>query len=295
MAKSVQKITLSQSRDIPFNRLLLSQSNVRRIKAGVSIEELAQDIARRTLLQSLTVRPVLDDDGAETGMFEVPAGGRRYRALELLVKQKRLSRTAPVPCVVRTEGLAEEDSLAENVQRAPLHPLDQFRAFRDLHEKGMSEEEISAAFFVSIQVVKQRLKLASVSSKLLEIYSEDGMTLDQLMAFTVNPDPERQEQVWEALQRSHNKEPYYIRRLLTEGAIRASDKRAQFVGIEAYEAASGDVMRDLFQQDDGGWLQNPVLLDRLVAGKLECEAATVRSEGWKWVEVAGCETNRELR
>ena len=120
MAKSTQKITLSQSRDIPFKKLVLSQANVRRIKAGVSIEELAEDIARRTLLQSLTVRPVLDDDGAETGMFEIPAGGRRYRALELLVKQKRLARTAPVPCVVRTEGLAEEDSLAENVQRAPL-------------------------------------------------------------------------------------------------------------------------------------------------------------------------------
>ncbi len=122
MAKSTQKITLSQSRDIPFNKLVLSQANVRRIKAGVSIEQLAEDIARRTLLQSLTVRPVLDDVGAETGMFEIPAGGRRYRALELLVKQKRLGRTAPVPCVVRTEGLAEEDSLAENVQRAPLHP-----------------------------------------------------------------------------------------------------------------------------------------------------------------------------
>src|SRR6516225_7158574 len=74
-----------------------------------------------------------------------------------------------------------------------------------------------------------------------------------------------------------------IRRLLTEGAVRASDKRTQFVGIEAYEAAGGDVMRDLFQQDDGGWLQNPMLLDRLVAEKLEREAATVRSEGWKWV------------
>jgi ParB family chromosome partitioning protein len=285
MAKSVQKITLSQSRDIPFNRLVLSQSNVRRIKAGVSIEELAQDIARRTLLQSLTVRPVLDDAGAETGMFEVPAGGRRYRALELLVQQKRLARTAPVPCVVRTDGLAEEDSLAENVQRAPLHPLDQFRAFRDLRDKGMSEEEIAAVFFVNVQVVKQRLKLASVSSKLLDIYAEDSMTLDQLMAFTVNPDHERQEQVWEALQRSHNKEPYYIRRLLTEGAVRASDKRAQFVGIAAYEAAGGEILRDLFQQDDGGWLQNPVLLDRLVAETLEREADSVRSEGWKWVEV----------
>jgi ParB family chromosome partitioning protein len=132
MPKSVAKIALSSSRDIPFNRLVLSQANVRRIKAGVSIEELAEDIARRTLLQSLTVRPILDDKGAETGMFEVPAGGRRFRALELLVKQKRLARNAPIPCVVRTEGLAEEDSLAENIQRAPLHPLDQFRAFLTL-------------------------------------------------------------------------------------------------------------------------------------------------------------------
>jgi hypothetical protein len=41
------KITLNASRDIPFNKLVLSQSNVRRVKAGVSIEELAEDIARR--------------------------------------------------------------------------------------------------------------------------------------------------------------------------------------------------------------------------------------------------------
>ena len=285
MSKSKQKITLSQSRDIPFNKLVLSQANVRRIKAGVSIEELAEDIARRTLLQSLTVRPVLDDNGTETGMFELPAGGRRYRALELLVKQKRLARTAPIPCVVRTEEIAEEDSLAENVQRAPLHALDQFRAFA-LREKGMSEEEMAAAFFVSVQVVKQRLKRASVSPKLLDVYAEDGMTLDQLMAFAVNPDHERQEQVWEALQRSYTKEPYYIRRLLTEGAVRASDKRAQFVGIEPYQAAGGAIMRDLFQQDDGGWLRDPVLLDQLVAEKLQCETEAVRAEGWKWVEVA---------
>ena len=152
MTKTTQKIALSASRDIPFNNLVLSQSNVRRIKAGVAIEELAEDIARRTLLQSLTVRPVLDGDGNETGMYEIPAGGRRYRALQLLVKQKRLAKTAPIPCIVRaanTDISAEEDSLAENVQRAPLHPLDQFRAFMALREKGQPEEEIAAAFFVS--------------------------------------------------------------------------------------------------------------------------------------------------
>ena len=285
MASAIKKITLSASRDIPFNKLVLSQANVRRIKAGVSIEELAEDIARRTLLQSITVRPVLDDGGAEIGMFEIPAGGRRYRALELLVKQKRLARNAPIPCVVRTEGTAEEDSLAENVQRAPLHPLDQFRAFQALREKGQSEEEIAAAFFVSVAVVKQRLRLASVSPRLLDVYAEDGMTLDQLMAFTVSADHQRQEQVWEAIQRSYSKEAYQIRRMLTEGAVRASDKRAQYVG-EDYAAAGGAVMRDLFQNDDGGWLQDARLLDRLVAEKLERDAETVRAEGWKWVEVA---------
>jgi len=123
MATAVQKITLSSSRDIPFNKLVLSQSNVRRVKAGVSIEDLAASIARRGLIQSLSVRPVADAEGNETGMFEVPAGGRRFRALELLVKQKRLAKVAPVPCVVRDyddEILAEEVSLVENIDRAPL-------------------------------------------------------------------------------------------------------------------------------------------------------------------------------
>src|ERR1700691_4373757 len=227
MAPAVRKITLSASRDIPFNKLVLSQSNVRRVKAGLSIEELAEDIARRTLLQSLNVRAMRDAEGQETGMFEVPAGGRRFRALELLVKQKRMTKTQPVPCVVRTDGLAEEDSLAENVEREALHPLDQFRAFQTLRSKGLGEEEIAARFFVTPAVVKQRLKLAAVSDKLLDVYAEDGMTLEQLMAFTVTSDHARQEQVWESLARAYNKEPYYIRRQLTEGAVLAADKRAR--------------------------------------------------------------------
>ena len=289
MATTVQKITLSSSRDIPFNKLVLSQSNVRRVKAGVSIEELAEDIARRTLLQSLNVRPVLDAEGAETGMFEVPAGGRRYRALQHLVKQKRLGKTAPVPCVVRDPSVdisAEEDLLAENVQRAPLHPLDQFRAFQAMRGKGQSEEDIAAAFFVGVNVVKQRLRLAAVSEKVLDVYAEDGMSLDQLMAFTVTSDHARQEQIWETLQRSYSQEPYQIRRMLTEKTVPASDKRVLFVGIDAYENAGGVVMRDLFQQDDGGWLENIGLLETLVSKKLKTEAEMIAAEGWKWIEVA---------
>lgn len=121
-------LRLGGDKAFPFNKLVLSQSNVRRIKSGVSIEDLAEDIARRTLLQSLNVRAVVDAEGNETGMFEVPAGGRRYRALERLVKQKRLSRTAPASgprCVV-----ADVDHLRCGSTRGTVRPLRQLQRQR---------------------------------------------------------------------------------------------------------------------------------------------------------------------
>jgi ParB family chromosome partitioning protein len=288
MAQPIQKITLSAARDIPFNKLVLSQQNVRRIKAGVSIEDLAEDIAYRGLLLSLNVRAEVDGEGNETGIYRIPAGGRRYRALELLVSQKRLAKTAGVPCTVsKGETLEAEDSLAENLHRVQLHPLDQFRAFQTLREQGLGEEEIAARFLMSVATVKQRLRLASVSPRLLDLYASDEMTLEQIMAFSITSDHVRQEQVWDSVSRAHVRDAYYIRRLLTETAIRASDRRAVYVGVDAYEATGGVVMRDLFEQDEGGWLQDPALLEQLVIEKLRTDAAALKAtEGWKWVEAA---------
>lgn len=297
MTKQLPKLVLSSSRDIPFSQLVLSQKNVRRLKAGLSIEDLAEDIYRRTLLQSLNVRPVVGEDGRETGMFEVPAGGRRFRALELLVKSKRMAKDQPVPCVVREAGIAEEDSLAENVMRVGLHPLDQFRAFTALIDAGLSEDDIAARFFVSVSTVRQRLRLASVAPSLLEIYGDDGMSLEQLMAFTVNENHARQEQVWEQLSQTYQPSAHQIRRLLTEDAIPASDRRVRFIGLDAYVEAGGYVMRDLFSSDQDGWLQDPALVEQLVNAKLTTIAEEIGAEGWKWVEAAidlpyGCERGK---
>lgn len=57
----------------------MSQAIVWRVKAGVSVDELAESFTRRGLIQSLQVRSVIGEDGAETGKYEVPAGERRYR------------------------------------------------------------------------------------------------------------------------------------------------------------------------------------------------------------------------
>ena len=80
-------------------------------------------------------------------------------------------------------------------------------------------------------------------------------------------------------------EPYYIRRLLTETTVRADD-RGRVVGAEAYEAAGGIILRDLFEQDSGGWFQDAALLEQLVFDKLKVDADAIRAEGWKWVEAA---------
>lgn len=288
MAGTLPKLKLSPSRDIPLDRLALSPSNVRRIASDAPIGELAADIARRGLLQSLNVRPILDCEGQETGRFEIPAGGRRFRALELLVKQKRLAKNAPIPCIVRSGAdiLAEDDSLAENAQRVNLHPLDQFRGMQALVDKDQAIEDIAAHFFVTPAVVRQRLKLASVSPKLLDIYGADGMSLELLMAFTVSEDEERQIQVWEMIADAQDPSPTWVRRKLTENSIRVSDKRVRFVGLDAYVEAGGSVVRDLFETDHGGWLTDVGLLGRLVTAKLEAEALRIGAEGWNWVDAA---------
>ncbi|HEX3810305.1 MAG TPA: ParB/RepB/Spo0J family partition protein [Rhizomicrobium sp.] len=272
-------------RDIPLNKLVPSKDNVRKAYSPASVAELAASILKHKLLQNPVVRTERDESGTETGKFEVTAGGRRLAALKLLAKRKQIAKSAPIPCNVREDGIAKELSLAENVEREDLHPADEFEAFRDLHvEQGLSAEEIAARFGKTARLVKERLKLGAVSPKLVSLYRKEDMTLEQLMAFTVCDDATRQEEVWASL--SWNKSAAHIRDVLLESHVPATDKRARFVGFGAYEAAGGVTLRDLFAEDDGGYLADPALLDRLAAAKLEAAAHAVRAEGWKWVEAA---------
>jgi ParB family chromosome partitioning protein len=153
-------------------------------------------------------------------------------------------------------------------------------------DKGAGVEEIAAHFHMTPAGVRQRLRLASVSPKLHELYAEDAMTLGQLMAFTVSEDHERQVALWDQLEHSYDKSPRFIRQKLTEDSVHAQDKRAAFVGIDAYVEAGGSVVRDLFESDNGGWLTDPALLDRLVDEKIEAEGERILAEGWKWVSTS---------
>jgi ParB family transcriptional regulator, chromosome partitioning protein len=179
---------------------------------------------------------------------------------------------------------AAEISLAENVMRVPMHPTDQFAAFKVLADDGKGPEEIAARFGCSPATIRQRLRLAIVSPVLIDAYRAEAMSLDQLMAFTVSDDHAAQEKAWGELA-AWNRHPDTIRRILTRAHVEASDRRALFVGLEAYTAAGGQVLRDLFTPEHDGYLTDPALLDRLATDRLEREADTIRAEGWKWLDI----------
>ncbi len=271
---------------IPLNKLKKSPRNARKTPhSEETVETYAASIAAKGILQNLVVEPEIDAEGTPTGFYFVTIGEGRRLAQMLRAKREEIKKTEAIRCVIDTANDPFEISLDENVSRTNLSPADQFEAFLQLsQDRGWGAEEIAARFGVTAHVVKQRLKLAAISPKLMQIYRDGELTLEQLQAFAITDDHARQEQVYAAL--GYNREPWIIRRDLTRMHVQANDRKAVFVGPEAFTEAGGTIVRDLFTEDRGGYYDDPALLDRLVLEKLERIAAEVQAEGWKWAEAS---------
>lgn len=270
---------------IPLEKLKKSPRNARKTPhSEAHIEALAASIAAKGMLQNLVVEPETDEAGGPTGFYLVTVGEGRRLAHLLRLNRQEIRTSEHVRCVLDIANDPQEISLDENVTREAMHPADQFEAFRALAEhRGWGVEEIAARFGVTAHVVKQRMRLGAVSPKLMQVYRDGELTLDQLMAFAITDDHARQEQVYAGL--GYNREPWTIRRDLTRTHVQANDRKAIFVGAEAYTEAGGTIIRDLFTEDRGGYYDDPALLDQLVITKLDGIAADIReAEGWKWVE-----------
>jgi len=266
---------------IPLSKLVVWDGNVRKTGAADGLDELSASIAAHGVLQSLVVRK------GQRGKYAVVAGRRRYLALSALADAGTIASDTAVPCRVlhRTDD-ATEISLTENVVRAPMHPADQFEAFRDLIDAGSSVADVAARFGISETAVKQRLKLARVTPQVFDAYRAGELTLEQVQAFALSDDHGAQERVFGELPRRGGG-PDDIRAALTQGEIPATDRRARFVTLPDYELAGGTFRRDLFAQgDDGVFLLDAELLDRLVLEKLQAHADVLKAEGWKWTESA---------
>ncbi|WP_085338739.1 ParB/RepB/Spo0J family partition protein [Aquidulcibacter paucihalophilus] len=266
---------MSHVQMLPLKALQHSPLNARRTDKKIAIDELAASIQAHGLLQGLSVVDV------GSGKYQVSAGGRRLAALKLLLKRKAITSDFEVPCQILPADLAEEASLAENVQRVAMHPLDEVEAFGRLAAEGQTEDAIAARFGATVRHVRQRLALAALSPVLKEALRKGELGIDAARAFCLVSDHERQDAVF-AIMTKPVSNAYAVRSYLTQGAVRVTDRLAKFVGVEAYEAAGGIVRRDLFDESLI-FLDSPKLLNELATAKLEELRAPLLAEGWGWV------------
>lgn len=266
-------------RMIPLDQLEPSLLNVRKVAASASDDaELLSSIRETGIKQNLVVHAL-----SET-RFAVDAGGRRLKALKQLAEDGVIPADHPVPCLVEDERNAILTSATENLQRAAMHPADQFEAFDKMINEGRSEDEIALKFGVSVDLVRRRLKLARIAPEIIEQFRAGDLTLECVMAFTLTDDHDRQLAVWNAVKGGYHIHPQSIKRQLTETAHSANSALGRFVGIEAYETAGGVLLRDLFDDSASAHMENPDLLERLAIEKLQAAAKPFEA-AWKWVEV----------
>lgn len=276
---------------VPVSKLIVHEDNVRRTDKRADIETLAASIAAHGLLQNLSVVR------AEDGRYAVVAGARRLAALRLLIKQGRLPRDFAAPCNVVEPELGAEASLAENIQRVAMNPMDEMEAFARLVDDGMSVEAVAERFGAGVRHVEQRLALGRLSPKIRAAYRKGELTLDAARAFCLTDDHGAQERVFKQLTKPITHTPS-VRSALSGGRTPATDRLARFVGLEVYEAAGGRIVRDLFE-DGVAFLEDGDLLQRLAAERIEDMREKLTSEGWSWVEaqlhhgqIEGCANER---
>lgn len=266
---------------VKVKNLSLSKDNVRKSNRDAGIDTLAANIAAQGLLQNLIVTPL-----KKAGHFTVKAGGRRLRALQLLIDQGALPVDHTVPVLVLSDDdNAIEASLAENFQRVPMNPADECTAFNFLIQKGMTAEDVAKRQGVTTRFVEQRVRLAELAPCVFEALAAGEITLGVAQAYAVTSDIDRQARVFAQMSTSYyGDQPDNIRRAILNGTVKANDAKARFVGRDAYVAAGGRIEGDLFATEgDENWIDVD-LIETLAASKLEAAAAELaQAEGLAFV------------
>jgi ParB family transcriptional regulator, chromosome partitioning protein len=272
----------SKVRNISLSQLILSPTNVRKtLPSEAEDTALEASIRAKGILQNLIVNSTgIDGRGA----YEVVAGGRRLKILQKLAAEGVIdANDYKVPCKIEKPEDAIESSLAENTIRAAMHPADEFVAMAALIDGGAPIDDVARRFGTSERHVKQRLRLGKLAPELLNAYRAGDIDLEDASAFTVAADHVAQLAVWAQIKDQSYVSSHRIRHLLTEGAISLNSSLGRFVGAQPYEAAGGTITRDLFSEDDDGFMDDAALVRRLAIEKLEAKAAELRSQ-WAWVK-----------
>lgn len=267
---------------IPYSKLRLSPANVRKHYSEAGIVSLANSILAHGLLQPMIATP---SAGKKT-TFDVHAGGRRWRAIGLLIERGDLPKNHTVDIrVCDNEAIAaEEISLAENIERENMTAADECRGFRASIDRGATEEEIAHRFSITVRQVQARLRLADLAPPIFEALEHGAITLDVAKAYGSTSDQTMQLATWNKFHGTHYAgNPNMIRRDIADEALASNGPVAQLVGVDEYLEAGGRVEQDLFAAEGAQWLDRHIA-ETIALDRMEQAAATfAETHNLAWV------------
>ena len=176
--------------NLPLERIHASALQPRKKFADAALQELAQSIKEKGIIQPVLVRPT------ETG-YELVAGERRFRAAQSLGWTE-------IPAIVRkvADGDLLEISLIENIQREELSKIEEARAYERLSKDfGLSHELISQRVSKDRSTITNTLRLLELPEKIQKFLEENTITMGHARSLLPLGDEKAQLKVCERIVR----------------------------------------------------------------------------------------------
>jgi ParB family chromosome partitioning protein len=166
-------------REIEIARIKPNPNQPRAYFDEEALDELAQSIGQRGVLQPILLRP--DGEG-----FQIIAGERRWRAAQRAQLHK-------IPAIVRDgvdEGTTAELALIENVQREDLNAIEEAEAYRQLIDRhGHGQDEVGKLVHKSRSHVANLLRLLDLPDSVKQSLLKGDISMGHARAVATAPDP----------------------------------------------------------------------------------------------------------
>jgi ParB family chromosome partitioning protein len=262
--------------------LKIDPANVRQTEKAPD-EGLLASIRAKGLIVPLTVRK--NGEG-----YYVTDGGKRLAALHVMARDGDFDKTKPISCVLREDdaAAAADVSLTTNFIREDMHPVDVYEAFANLRDGGKSTEDIAREYGLPIPTVRQHLALGALSPKVREAWKNGEFGDDdrepQAIAqiFTLAGGHAEQDAAYEKLKKQKRLTSEWQVREAIVGNNNEAGKLVAFVGVDAYKAAGGRLVEDLFGSSHR--IEDPAIAKKLADEKLLAECQKAIGLGWSWAE-----------
>lgn len=188
--EAISKAAVSPAKDsafqlIPISRIAANADQPRKTFAQETIQELADSIKEKGVLQPIIVKKKSD------GNFEIVCGERRFRAATLCGLPE-------VPAIIK--DIADEDflewALIENIQREDLNPIEEAEAYQRLVEERMiSQEEVAKRVGKNRVTVTNTLRLLRLPPEVKQFLTEGRLSAGHARAILGLLSPEHQRQM----------------------------------------------------------------------------------------------------